>query len=99
MRSSWGKRMSELLNPDGGLLVCLEFPMYKDPTIQGPPWGLNGAHWDLLALGNDGILHIRTNPTTNNQRNGKFTRVAYIQPERTYKVGEGTDMLSIYTLK
>lgn len=90
--------MSELLNPDSGLLVCLEFPMYKDPAIQGPPWGLKGAHWDLLALGNDGILHSRTN-TTSNKHNGKFTRVAYIKPERTYKVGQGTDMLSIYTLK
>lgn len=90
--------MSELLNPDGGLLVCLEFPMYKDPVIQGPPWGLNGSHWDLLTLGNDGILHNRNEPKSD-EHNGKFKRIAYIKPERTYEVGQGTDMLSIYVLK
>ncbi|ODM16656.1 hypothetical protein SI65_08163 [Aspergillus cristatus] len=42
MRKNWAARMASLLDKDG-LLTCLEFPMYKDRTLPGPPWGLNGA--------------------------------------------------------
>lgn len=76
--------MAELLKP-GGLLVCLEFPMYKDPGLPGPPWGVNGVHWEILAGGDEGV--------------GKFTRRVYMQPERTYEVGKGSDMISVYERK
>ncbi|KKK13452.1 hypothetical protein ARAM_000911 [Aspergillus rambellii] len=82
-RSLWAERMARLL-PSGGLLVCLEFPMYKDPALPGPPWGVKGAHWALLA-GEDG--------------QGMFTRKVYVQPARTYAVGQGTDMISVYERK
>lgn len=76
--------MAELLKP-GGLLVCLEFPMYKDAGLPGPPWGVNGVHWEILAGGDEGV--------------GKFTRRLYVQPERTYEVGKGSDMISVYERK
>ncbi|KAL4917170.1 S-adenosyl-L-methionine-dependent methyltransferase [Aspergillus aurantiobrunneus] len=84
-RGRWAERMAELLKP-GGLLVCLEFPMYKHPGLPGPPWGVNGVHWEILAGGGDG-------------GGGMFTRRVYVQPERTYEVGRGTDMISVYERK
>ncbi|KAL3439601.1 S-adenosyl-L-methionine-dependent methyltransferase, partial [Aspergillus tetrazonus] len=83
-RTRWAERMADLLRP-GGLLVCLEFPMYKDPALPGPPWGVNGVHWELLAGGDTG--------------QAKFTRKVYVQPERTFEVGRGTDMISVYERK
>ncbi|RDW90568.1 uncharacterized protein DSM5745_02343 [Aspergillus mulundensis] len=74
-RPHWARRMRDLLRP-GGLLVCLEFPMYKDPALPGPPWGVNGVHWGLLA--------------------SEFSRRVYVRPRRTFEVGTGTDMLSVW---
>ncbi|KAI9375377.1 S-adenosyl-L-methionine-dependent methyltransferase [Aspergillus egyptiacus] len=78
LRPRWAERMAELIKP-GGLLVCLEFPMYKDPELPGPPWGVNGVHLELL--GGEG---------------GRFRRVVYLKPERTFEVGKGTDWISVY---
>jgi methyl halide transferase len=47
--------MQSLLTPSG-ILVCLEFPLYKDLEAEGPPWGLKGAYWNLLAEGGDGYV-------------------------------------------
>ncbi|KAB8076804.1 S-adenosyl-L-methionine-dependent methyltransferase [Aspergillus leporis] len=52
MRRQWAGRMADLLAPPG-YLVSLEFPLFKDPKLPGPPWGLRGVHWDLLAEGRD----------------------------------------------
>ncbi|KAL4944564.1 hypothetical protein BDV06DRAFT_220190 [Aspergillus oleicola] len=86
-RPRWAERMAELLRP-GGFLVCLEFPMYKDPEAPGPPWGVNGVHSELLAGGE-----------SEGEGSRKFVRRVYYRPERTYKVGEGTDMVSVYERK
>jgi hypothetical protein len=96
MRAQWASRMADLLVP-GGLLVCLEFPLFKDPSLSGPPWPLQGVHWNLLSEGGDGILH----PSKPNQQvqGGNFERKWYIKPERSYESGRGTDMLSIYARK
>ncbi|KAL4790419.1 S-adenosyl-L-methionine-dependent methyltransferase [Aspergillus venezuelensis] len=85
-RHDWAERMADLLRP-GGFLVCLEFPMYKDPKAPGPPWGVNGVHLELLAGGKE------------DTGTGKFERKVYDKPERTYKVGEGTDMISVFERK
>ncbi|KAM4066209.1 thiopurine s-methyltransferase (TPMT) domain-containing protein [Hirsutella rhossiliensis] len=96
MRKNWARRMGELLAP-GGVLICLEFPLYKDLNAPGPPWGLRGVHWNLLAQGEDGILDGpvgEAGPT-----NGRFDRVLYLKPPRSYENGKGTDMLSVWALK
>ncbi|KAI2857729.1 hypothetical protein CBS115988_3599 [Aspergillus niger] len=98
LRRKWAERMSQLLHP-GGLLVCLEFPMYKDTSLPGPPWGLNGVHWDLLARGGDGITNITKEEEDEDsgiQLSGQFRRAQYFRPIRSYPSGKGTDMLSIY---
>jgi hypothetical protein len=50
--------MADLLAPPG-YLVSLEFPLFKDPKLPGPPWGLRGVHWDLLAEGRDLLVLAR----------------------------------------
>ncbi|CAN6674995.1 hypothetical protein TRVA0_077S00166 [Trichomonascus vanleenenianus] len=96
LRVKWLASMTNFL-ADDGLLVCLEFPMYKDLSAEGPPWGLNGVHWDLLASGRDGILHTRKE--ADESENGRFKRIVYFKPERTHEMGQGTDMLSVWTKK
>ena len=100
MRPQWAARMSQVVASDG-VLVCLEFPMYKDPTQPGPPWGLNGVHWDLLARGGDGFQNIGKVAEVDqvDQLPGRFRRLQYRRPARSYEAGRGADMLSIYALK
>lgn len=69
--------------------------MYKNPSLPGPPWGLNGVHWDLLARGGDGIVTDKGDQSQDDSQ-GSFVRKLYIRPERTYDMGRGTDMLSVY---
>jgi len=82
LRPDWAQRMTELVKP-GGYLICLEFPLYKDRSLPGPPWGLEGVHEELLSEHNG----------------GKFVREEYIRPKRSYEVSKGTDMLSIWRRK
>ncbi|KAG5924851.1 hypothetical protein E4U42_004535 [Claviceps africana] len=98
MRKDWSMRMAELVAPSG-VLVCLEFPMYKDLGAVGPPWGLRGVHWNLLAEGKDGIIHEPGNVEQEDMIDGPFNRIVYISPERSYEAGRGTDMLSIWKPK
>ncbi|KAK2591341.1 hypothetical protein QQS21_010966 [Conoideocrella luteorostrata] len=94
MRKDWARRMRELVAPSG-VLVCLEFPMYKDLKATGPPWGLRGVHWNLLAEGKDGVLH-EPGPETGAGAGGPFRRIAYFRPARSYEAGRGADMLSVW---
>jgi hypothetical protein len=96
MRKDWGRRISELLLPTG-VLVCLEFPLYKDLKALGPPWGLRGVYWDILAQGGDGIIDEPGEEIE--PARGSFKRVFHSQPPRSYENGKGTDMISIWMLK
>jgi methyl halide transferase len=92
--------MQQLLAPSG-ILVCLEFPLYKDLKAEGPPWGLEGVYWNLLAEGGNGCVNSLNEDV--NDRNttdkGHFTRVLYYKPERSYSNGKGTDVLSVWAAK
>ena len=46
--------MSDLLSPDGGRLVCLEWPLGKDPAAGGPPWAVT-EHVYVAHLRNPGV--------------------------------------------
>lgn len=39
LRPRWAARMSQLLAP-GGILICTEYPLGKDPRLGGPPFGV-----------------------------------------------------------
>lgn len=102
-RKSWADRLARVLKP-GGLLICLEFPMYKDPQAPGPPWGLKGVHWDVLALGGNGVVTGEVGDDGKEKavsvpEQGEFRRILYVKPERSYEVAKGTDMVSVYERK
>lgn len=90
--------MVDLLSPTG-MLVCLEFPLYKNPTLTGPPWGLNGVYWNLLVEGGTGIVSEDGVGAGNGLREGQFSRLLHIKPARSYEYGRGMDMLGIYVKK
>lgn len=78
--------------------------MYKAPHLPGPPWGLKGVHWNVLALGGDGVIAGEVaddgiEKTANGPEAGDFRRVLYVKPARSYEVAKGTDMLSVYERK
>ncbi|KAL7625718.1 hypothetical protein AAE478_004941 [Parahypoxylon ruwenzoriense] len=106
LRKDWARRMSELLSPTG-VLACLEFPLYKDLRAPGPPWGLKGVYWDILAEGGDGIVGDGEPSAVGaggrlllqGGGKGKMERVAYFKPPRTYDIGKDTDMFSVWRLK
>lgn len=90
--------MAELVKP-GGFLICLEFPLWKDRSAPGPPWGLQGVYTDLLARGGDGLLETDTNQDSSSHGSGDFTREVYWKPIRSYEQSRGADMLSIWRRK
>ncbi|KZF23609.1 thiopurine S-methyltransferase family protein [Xylona heveae TC161] len=99
-RPQWANRMGQLTRSDG-YLVCLEFPLFKDPALTGPPWGLNGVYWDLLVRGGDGVANITKAAEAGSpeQLPGQFIRSQHTKPPRSYENGKGTDMVGIYIRK
>jgi len=100
LRKAWARRMPELLKPTG-ILVCLEFPLYKNLDAPGPPWGLRGVYWNLLAQGGDGILSKPQYAAQDGQSSGEIEllmQVLRYKPDRTYDVGKAqeTDMISVW---
>lgn len=93
MRKDWARRMSELLSPSG-VLVCLEFPLFKEPGEPGPPWPLRGVYWDLLAKGGDGLVSGEAKETEPGK--GLFVLEERYKPSQSYTQGRGTDMLSVW---
>lgn len=99
-RPRWSKRMAELVKKDGHL-VCLEFPLHKDPKTSGPPHGLSSQLYvELLSrpgaevqYNSDGYVKpSQSEPVSNNA----LHRVAHWKPERTHDVGQGHDRVSIW---
>lgn len=72
--------MAELIAPQHGLLVCVEFPLYKSIELGGPPWGLTSEIYDRLLEDN-------------------FKKVLHYKAERTHKVGEGSDRVTVWRRK
>lgn len=78
--------------------------MYKDLKLPGPPWGIKGVHWNLLAEGEDGDVTEEVGDdgkeiNSDQTDHGDFHRISRIKPSRSYEQGKGTDMLSMYIRK
>lgn len=89
--------MSELVKP-GMYLICLEFPLWKDLSAEGPPYGLKGVYWNLLAEGGDGMV-AQHNEGNGAAGKGDFERMQYFRPPRTFKQGKESDMVSVWRRK
>jgi hypothetical protein len=98
MRRDWAKRMAEILAPDG-VLICLEFPMWKPLQAQGPPWGLKGVHWNLLHDGGSGLVDDEGKLSVPDEKQGAFERVLYWSPPASFEQSRGEDMISVWRLK
>ncbi|OTB18168.1 hypothetical protein K445DRAFT_314978 [Daldinia sp. EC12] len=98
LRRDWARRMCELISPTG-VLACLEFPLYKSLRALGPPWGLKGVYWNILAEGGDGIIYESPIEEDTGDLKGPFQRVDYFKPTRSYERGKGTDMFSVWKPK
>ncbi|KAF3046197.1 hypothetical protein E8E11_008201 [Didymella keratinophila] len=97
MRQDWAQRMSQLLSPTG-MLVCLEFPMWKPLTAPGPPYGLNGVYWNILAEGGTGVVDDAGSLSKADGDVGAFERIAYWKPPISFEQGRGEDMISVWKL-
>lgn len=92
--------MKQLLGPDG-LLVCIEFPTYKDPSSGGPPYALPPQVYleHLSHPGKDVPYdengHVRNYPIPGKDPEA-LERMAHYQPSRTHEIGKGTDWVSIW---
>src|SRR5262245_7804723 len=99
--------MSQLLNPNGGRLICLEWPLHKPPSTNGPPWGLTPAVYEA-ALSHPGgsLLYAEDGSLLDNDlvapSAGALKRLDRIKPARTHKAGideQGTvlDFISVWS--
>jgi hypothetical protein len=98
-RPAWALQISKLLSPTGRL-ICLEFPLGKDPSLGGPPYAVRKETFDA-HLGRpgekleykDGIVVPLADPTPN--KDG-LVNVSRWKPARTHQAGEGRDHISVW---
>ncbi|KAF2762413.1 thiol methyltransferase [Pseudovirgaria hyperparasitica] len=100
-RPAWSFRMSQLLSPKGHLL-CLEFPSYKEPSTGGPPFAVREEVYIehlkrpgvRIPYNEDGFIIQEPSAKPNEHALKKLLRW---KPDRTHKIGEGTDWMSIWS--
>ncbi|KAK3071675.1 hypothetical protein LTR53_008215 [Teratosphaeriaceae sp. CCFEE 6253] len=100
MRPAWAKRMSELLAAEGHL-ICLEFPLGKDPKTGGPPHGVTAQLYEQL-LDHPG-REVKYNAKgyvvedrSLDKSEGALVRVDRWLAKRTHEAGMGKDHVSIW---
>ncbi|KAK5112727.1 hypothetical protein LTR62_003825 [Meristemomyces frigidus] len=101
MRPQWAKRMSELLGPNGHL-VCLEFPLGKEPKTGGPPHGVTEPLFEqLLKRPGEEVQYDEEGYVVDSQHGETaphgLVRVDRWKAERTHEAGAGKDHVSIWT--
>ncbi|KAK1469264.1 thiopurine S-methyltransferase [Colletotrichum melonis] len=106
-RPRWSARISSLLNPATGRLICLEFPSGKPLSQPGPPWGLNPDIYLALLTRPGQPLEFSSStlagdeadvvvvPPAANEDGGEGTaglkRLALVKPSRTHRAGMNED--------
>ncbi|KAM7190713.1 S-adenosyl-L-methionine-dependent methyltransferase [Naviculisporaceae sp. PSN 640] len=102
-RPKWATRVSSLLKPQTGCLICLEWPLHKPAKTGGPPWGVTAqvylAHLshpdEPLPYDDEGNLII-DDKLAKELEGGNGTgqgleRIARVRPTRTHKAGYDPD--------
>lgn len=102
MRPKWARRMRDVL-ASHGRLVCLEWPLGKDPKAGGPPFALTSELYvELLKSPGDDVQYdesgraIKTDKEIGSEG---LVRVKHYKPERTHQVGQTSDYISIWERK
>jgi methyl halide transferase len=91
--------MSNLLS-SSGRLICLEFPLYKEPELGGPPFAVRKETYEQHlsrpgeTLKYENGLVVPSTETASNKDG--LVQLARWKPERTHKIGEGTDHISVW---
>ncbi|TKA68492.1 hypothetical protein B0A55_08793 [Friedmanniomyces simplex] len=100
MRPAWAKRMSELLSPTGHL-ICLEFPLGKEPKTGGPPHGVTAVLYEQLLDHPGREVKYNIGGYVCEDRSLDKSHDALVQvdrwrAERTHEAGQGRDHVSIW---
>ncbi|KAF3042088.1 hypothetical protein E8E12_001046 [Didymella heteroderae] len=98
MRQDWAQRVSHLLSPTG-MLICLEFPMWKPLMAESPPYDLNEVHCYILAEGGTGVIDDAGSLSAADGDLGAFERMAYWKPPISFEQGRGEEMISVWKLR
>ncbi|KAK1829070.1 S-adenosyl-L-methionine-dependent methyltransferase [Podospora conica] len=107
-RPAWARRMSQLVRPSGGRLVCLEWPLTKSPEAGGPPWAVSREAY-VAHLGHPGE-EVAYDPETGGVASsaaeappsaGGLDLLFREKPARTHKAGyddkgEVVDYISVW---
>lgn len=100
MRPRWAARMSELLSTTGRL-ICMEYPLGKDPKTGGPPHGLvPEIHEQLLAKPGVEIKYDTDGKVIPediaNKPDNALVRIEHWTPERVFQGQENQVMVSVW---
>jgi len=77
LRTKVAARMRQLLASGQGVLIALEYPLFRPVETGGPPHGIRSEDYDRLF-------------------GREFSKALHYMPKRTHKVGEGSDMVSVW---
>lgn len=100
--------MAQLVKPEGGRLVCLEWPTIKDPKAGGPPWACSReAYLAHLAHPGEEVEYDESEGVVaasamEKPRSAKgFEMLFREKPKRTHKAGyneagEVVDYISVW---
>ena len=100
LRPQWAARMSQLLSPNGRL-VCLEYPLGKDPKLGGPPHGLEHELYEQLLAKPGQEVNYNISGHVCEDRSGDKTDNALVKidewtPSRMFDTQKGQVMVSVW---
>ena len=100
MRPSWALRYSQLLSSHpSSVLICVEFPVYRDLSLGGPPYGVPSAVYEA-HLAHPGVeISYDTIEDMGDTKDGRavgFQRIDHWRAVRTHEMGKDRDWVSVW---
>ncbi|EME46604.1 hypothetical protein DOTSEDRAFT_43091 [Dothistroma septosporum NZE10] len=101
LRPRWAQRMSQLLGPLGKL-ICLEWPLGKDPKLGGPPFGVTPELFgQLLSRPGKEVKYDDAGVVVVEDQSGEgsdhgLVTIDRFLPSRTHESTKGNDHVSIW---
>lgn len=100
LRPRWAKRMSRLVGPTGKL-ICLEWPLGKDPKQGGPPFGVTPELFEgLLSRPGEQVKYdeagVLVRDSSGSRSDVGLVKVDRFMPSRTHESTKGNDHVSIW---